>query len=306
MTIEASKRGYAFASVRPRGDRDFETRTINLVFVVEEGPRAYIERINIRGNTRTRDYVIRREFDLAEGDAYNRALIDRAERRLKNLNYFKTVRSPTSRARRPIASSSMSTSRSSRPANSRSPAAIRPPTASWPKSASPSAICSAAANTPRPRCSTASAPAASSCRSPSRTSSATGSRSASTCSPRRHAGLELRVLRQRVIGGGTRLGFALREDLGLAAALLALSAARSRCRSSSTIASADRNPVAPGDACYADGEASLAVRRNWPHGPVMVSPVGYTLVYNTLDNNRTRPAACSPSSSRISPASAAT
>ena len=89
MTIEAAKRGYAFANVRPRGDRDFQTKTINLVFVVEEGTRAYIERINIRGNIRTRDYVIRREFDIGEGDAYNRALIDRAERRLKNLNYFK-------------------------------------------------------------------------------------------------------------------------------------------------------------------------------------------------------------------------
>ena len=87
-----SKRGYAFAQVRPRGDRNFETRQINIVFVVEEGARAYIERINVRGNTRTRDYVIRREFDIAEGDAYNRVLIDRAERRLKNLNYFKSVK----------------------------------------------------------------------------------------------------------------------------------------------------------------------------------------------------------------------
>ena len=92
MTIEAAKRGYAFANVRPRGDRNFETKTINIAFVVEEGVRAYIERINIRGNTRTRDYVIRREFDIGEGDAYNRALIDRAERRLKNLDYFKTVK----------------------------------------------------------------------------------------------------------------------------------------------------------------------------------------------------------------------
>ena len=92
MTIEAAKRGYAFANVRPRGDRNFETKTINLVFVVEEGTRAYIERINVRGNIRTRDYVIRREFDIGEGDAYNRALVDRAERRLKNLNYFKTVK----------------------------------------------------------------------------------------------------------------------------------------------------------------------------------------------------------------------
>jgi outer membrane protein insertion porin family len=92
MTIEAAKHGYAFATVRPRGDRNFQKKRINLVFVVEEGIRAYIERINIRGNTRTRDYVIRREFDIGEGDPYNRALIDRAERRLKNLNYFKTVK----------------------------------------------------------------------------------------------------------------------------------------------------------------------------------------------------------------------
>jgi len=92
MTIEAAKRGYAFANVRPRGDRNAQSHTISLVFVVEEGVRAYIERINIRGNTRTRDYVIRREFDIGEGDAYNRALIDRAERRLKNLDFFKTVK----------------------------------------------------------------------------------------------------------------------------------------------------------------------------------------------------------------------
>jgi outer membrane protein insertion porin family len=92
MQIEASRRGYAFAIVRPRGDRNFEQHTVSIVFSVDEGPRTYIERINIRGNTRTRDYVIRREFDLSEGDAYNRALVDRAERRLKNLDYFKTVK----------------------------------------------------------------------------------------------------------------------------------------------------------------------------------------------------------------------
>ena len=91
MTVQAAKHGYAFANVRPRGERNFENKTINIAFVVEEGARAYIERINIRGNTRTRDYVIRREFDLGEGDAYNRALVDRAERRLKNLGFFKMV-----------------------------------------------------------------------------------------------------------------------------------------------------------------------------------------------------------------------
>lgn len=92
ISLEASKLGYPFANVRPRGDRQMDTRTINVAFVIEEGSRAYIERINIRGNTRTRDYVVRREFDIAEGDPYNRALVDRAERRLKNLNYFKNVK----------------------------------------------------------------------------------------------------------------------------------------------------------------------------------------------------------------------
>ena len=92
LTREVAKSGYAFSSARPRGDRDPSTHTIALGFVIEEGPRVYIERINVRGNTRTREYVVRREFDLGEGDAYNRVLVDRAERRLKNLGFFKNVR----------------------------------------------------------------------------------------------------------------------------------------------------------------------------------------------------------------------
>lgn len=92
LTIEMARRGYPFGTVRPRGDRNPETHTIGVVYVVDEGTRAYIERINIRGNTRTRDYVIRRELDINEGDPYNRALIDRAERRIKNLNFFKSVK----------------------------------------------------------------------------------------------------------------------------------------------------------------------------------------------------------------------
>src|SRR5450631_2553160 len=95
MQIEASRRGYAFAIVKPRGDRNFEAHTVSITFGIDEGPRTYIERINIRGNTRTRDYVIRREFDISEGDAYNRALVDRAERRLKNLDFFKNVKITT-------------------------------------------------------------------------------------------------------------------------------------------------------------------------------------------------------------------
>ncbi len=92
ISIELAKRGYVFSQVRPRGDRDFANRRINVLYTVEEGPRVYVERINVRGNTRTRDYVVRREIDLYEGDAYNRAFVDRAERRLKNLGYFKNVK----------------------------------------------------------------------------------------------------------------------------------------------------------------------------------------------------------------------
>lgn len=95
ITIELANRGYAFAQVRPRGDRDFQGRLINVTYVIDEGSRVYVERINIRSNTRTRDYVIRREFDILEGDPYNRVLVNRAERRLKNLGYFKNVRITT-------------------------------------------------------------------------------------------------------------------------------------------------------------------------------------------------------------------
>ncbi|MGO4705186.1 outer membrane protein assembly factor BamA [Microvirga sp. 2MCAF38] len=92
LTTEVVRSGHAFAQVRPVATRDPATRTINLGYVVEDGPRVYIERINVRGNSRTRDYVIRREFDLGEGDPYNKVLMERAERRLNNLGFFKRVR----------------------------------------------------------------------------------------------------------------------------------------------------------------------------------------------------------------------
>ena len=95
MSVALATSGYAFAQVRPRGSRDYENHTVGVTYSVEEGSRVYVERINIRGNTRTRDYVIRREFDLAEGDAYNQALINRAERRLNRLGYFQSVRVST-------------------------------------------------------------------------------------------------------------------------------------------------------------------------------------------------------------------
>jgi outer membrane protein insertion porin family len=95
LATELSKLGFPFAQAVPRTTRDAAGQRIDVSFVVDQGPRAYIERIEINGNTRTRGYVIRREFEVAEGDAYNKSLIDRAERRLKNLNYFKTVKIST-------------------------------------------------------------------------------------------------------------------------------------------------------------------------------------------------------------------
>lgn len=92
LTTEVNRRGYAFAQVRPAGQRVAGSNAIALTYVVEEGPRVYVERINIRGNTRTRDYVVRRELDIGEGDAYNRVLVNRAERRLNNLGFFEKVR----------------------------------------------------------------------------------------------------------------------------------------------------------------------------------------------------------------------
>ena len=87
--------GYPFARVTPRGNRDFGNRTIAVDYLVDQGERAYVERIEIRGNTRTRDYVIRREFDMSEGDAFNQEMIATAKRRLEALGYFSPSTSTT-------------------------------------------------------------------------------------------------------------------------------------------------------------------------------------------------------------------
>ncbi len=92
LTVAVAEQGYAFGQVRPRIDRDPVKRTISIVFVVEQGPRVYIERINIVGNYRTEDYVIRREFRVAEGDAYNKIMVDQARQRLIGLGFFKDVK----------------------------------------------------------------------------------------------------------------------------------------------------------------------------------------------------------------------
>ncbi len=91
LTLAIAERGYAFARVRPRATPDLVNRSIAISYVVDEGPRIYIERINVIGNERTKDYVIRREFRLAEGDAFNPLMVDRAKKRLSGLGIFKAV-----------------------------------------------------------------------------------------------------------------------------------------------------------------------------------------------------------------------
>lgn len=83
--------GYAFVDVRPMVTRDREKKIISVTFDVREGPRVFVERINISGNTRTMDKVIRREFQIVEGDAFNTAKMRRSQQRLRNLNFFETV-----------------------------------------------------------------------------------------------------------------------------------------------------------------------------------------------------------------------
>ncbi len=91
MEDTLQNRGIQFVEVTPRIARDRAKHTVNLVFDVEQGPRVYVERIDITGNTRTEDKVIRREFQLAEGDAYNAPAIRKTRQRLQDLGYFSNV-----------------------------------------------------------------------------------------------------------------------------------------------------------------------------------------------------------------------
>jgi len=91
LTFAAGAAGFAFVDVRPRYTPNRETKTIDVTFDVKEGPRVYIDRIDIIGNTRTLDYVVRRELNVAEGDAYNRVLVDRSRNQVRALGFFKDV-----------------------------------------------------------------------------------------------------------------------------------------------------------------------------------------------------------------------
>ncbi|HZZ67256.1 MAG TPA: outer membrane protein assembly factor BamA, partial [Phenylobacterium sp.] len=91
LTFAAGAAGFAFVDVRPRYTPNRAKGTVDVTFDVKEGPRVYVDRIDIVGNTRTLDYVIRREMNVSEGDAYNRVLVDRSKNQIKALGYFKDV-----------------------------------------------------------------------------------------------------------------------------------------------------------------------------------------------------------------------
>ena len=91
MTYVAGTVGYANVVITPNVERDRENRIVNITFEVNEGPRVFIERIDIVGNTRTVDRVIRREMRVSEGDAFNRVLLDRSRQQIRALGFFENV-----------------------------------------------------------------------------------------------------------------------------------------------------------------------------------------------------------------------
>ncbi|MBT5945907.1 MAG: outer membrane protein assembly factor BamA [Rhodospirillaceae bacterium] len=91
ITESLGERGFAFVDVRPRVDRDRDALTIDVTYEIREGPRVFVERIDIGGNERTLDEVIRREFTIVEGDAFNTAKLRRTRQRLQDLGFFSRV-----------------------------------------------------------------------------------------------------------------------------------------------------------------------------------------------------------------------
>ncbi|HEY4205019.1 MAG TPA: outer membrane protein assembly factor BamA [Xanthobacteraceae bacterium] len=301
MQVETSRRGYAFAVVRPSGERNFEQHTVSITYTIDEGPRTYIERIDVRGNTRTRDYVIRREFDISEGDAYNRALVDRAERRLKNLDFFKSVKittEPGSSSDRVIVVVNLE----------------EKSTGDFSISGGYSTTDGALAEVSisernflgRGLFAKASVQYGQYARG----------YTLSFVEPylldyRVALGLDFFSREQlanqyvsydsKTFGFSPRLGFQLREDLSLQLRYsayrqeISLPSYLSNCNN--IVGDPNYNPSpaflnaigqwTPGNlGCYGDGEASLPIRKELAGGPTWTSMVGYTLTYNTLDNNK--------------------
>ncbi|MCC7271271.1 MAG: outer membrane protein assembly factor BamA [Alphaproteobacteria bacterium] len=91
LTDAVGNRGYAFVDARPNIQRDREKKEIAVTYEIQEGPRVFVERIDVVGNVRTLDKVIRREFQIVEGDAFNAAKLRRARQRIRDLGFFKKV-----------------------------------------------------------------------------------------------------------------------------------------------------------------------------------------------------------------------
>jgi outer membrane protein insertion porin family len=91
LTDALGNRGFAFVVIQPQVQRNADTRTINVKYAIKEGPQVYVERIDITGNLRTLDQVVRREFRLVEGDAFSSSKLHRSEQRIKNLDFFEKV-----------------------------------------------------------------------------------------------------------------------------------------------------------------------------------------------------------------------
>ena len=91
LTTRVGNMGYAFVDIKPKLDRKTDERLIDLTFEINEGSRVFVERINIQGNVRTLDEVVRREFQLVEGDAFNVSKLDRSRRRIQDLDFFSVV-----------------------------------------------------------------------------------------------------------------------------------------------------------------------------------------------------------------------
>lgn len=82
---------YAFVDIRPLITRDRDEQLINITYQINEGPRVFVERIEISGNVRTADRVIRREMELVEGDPFNQSRLTRSEQRIRDLDFFRRV-----------------------------------------------------------------------------------------------------------------------------------------------------------------------------------------------------------------------
>lgn len=91
LTKALNDRQYAFVDIRPEVNRDRDARTIALTYNIGEGQKVYVDRININGNLRTQDRVVRREMQLVEGDPFNRSKLQQSEQNIKDLGFFETV-----------------------------------------------------------------------------------------------------------------------------------------------------------------------------------------------------------------------